>query len=84
MKNFKKLREEALRQQQRQAEVFKEGDAVMSARTGDKGCIHRVGGNYAIVITDDGNMLREWIKNIRTINNTRRTSLLNDEETRSN
>ena len=84
MKDFKKLREVALRQQQRQAEVFKEGDVVMSARTGDKGRIHRVGGNYAIVITDDGNMLREWIKNIRAINNTRRTSLLNDEETRSN
>ena len=84
MKDFKKLREEALRQQQRYTEVFKEGDAVMSSRTGDKGQIHRVGGNYAIVITDDGNMLREWIKNIRTINNTRRTSLLNDEETRSN
>ena len=84
MKDFKKLREEALRQQQRQQEVFKEGDAVMSSRTGDKGYIHRAGGNYVIMITDDGNMLREWIKNIRSINNTRRTSLLNDEETRSN
>ena len=84
MKDLKKLREEALRQQQRHTEFFKEGDAVMSSRTGDKGHIHRVGGNYAIVITDDGNMLREWIKNIRSINNTRRTSLLNDEETRSN
>ena len=83
MKDFKTLREEALRQQQRQQEIFKEGDAVMSARTGDRGYIHRVGGNYAIVITDNGNMLREWIKNIRSINNTRRTSLLNDEETRS-
>ena len=79
MKNFKKLREEALRQQQRQQEVFKEGDAVMSSRTGDKGHIHRVGGNYAIVISEEGNMFREWIKNIRSINNTRRTSLLNDE-----
>ena len=84
MKNFKKLREEALRQQQRQEEVFKEGDGVMSSRTGDKGHIHRVGGNYAIIISEEGNMFREWIKNIRTINNTRRTSLLNDEETRSN
>ena len=84
MKDFKTLREEALRQQQRQQEVFKEGDTVMSSRTGDKGHIHRVGGNYAIVITEHGNMFREWIKNIRTINNTRRTSLLNDEETRSN
>ena len=79
-----RLREEALRQQQRQEEVFKEGDAVMSSRTGDKGHIHRAGGNYAIIISEEGNMFREWIKNIRTINNTRRTSLLNDEETRSN
>ena len=84
MKDFKKLREEALRQEQRQQHIFKEGDAVMSARTGDKGHIHRVGGNYAIVITDGGDMLREWIKNVRSINNTRRTSLLNDEETTSN
>jgi hypothetical protein len=79
MKDFKKLREEALRQQQRHQEVFKEGDAVMSSRSGDKGIIHRVGGNYAIVISEEGNMFREWIKNIRSINNTRRTSLLNDE-----
>ena len=49
MKDFKKLREEALRQQQRQKEVFKKGDVVMSSRTGDKGYIHRIGGNYAIV-----------------------------------
>tara|TARA_B100000035_G_scaffold298332_1_gene291961 strand:+ start:597 stop:851 length:255 start_codon:yes stop_codon:yes gene_type:complete len=79
MKDFKKLREEALRQQQRQQLVFREGDAVMSSRTGEKGHIHRVGGNYAIVISEEGQMFREWIKNIRSINNTRRTSLLNDE-----
>jgi hypothetical protein len=79
MKDFRKLREEALRQQQRQQNVFKEGDAVMSSRTGEKGHIHRVGGNYAIVISEEGEMFREWIKNIRSINNTRRTSLLNDE-----
>ena len=75
MKNFKKLREEALRQQQRLDEVFKEGDIVMSSRTGDKGHIHRAGGNYAIIISEEGNMYREWIKNIRSINNTRRTSI---------
>ena len=75
MKNFKKLREEALRQQQRQDEVFKEGDIVMSSRTGDKGHIHRAGGNYAIIISEEGNMFREWIKNIRSINKTRRTSI---------
>lgn len=84
MKDFKKLREEALRQQQRQQNIFKEGDAVMSSRTGDKGHIHRVGGNYAIVISEDGHMFRDWIKNIRSINNTRRTSLLSDEVSETN
>lgn len=84
MKDFRKLREEALRQQQRQQNIFKEGDAVMSSRTGDKGHIHRVGGNYAIVISEEGEMFREWIKNIRSINNTRRTSLLNDEVSETN
>ena len=84
MKDFRKIREEALRQQQRQQNIFKEGDAVMSSRTGDKGHIHRVGGNYAIVISEDGDMFREWIRNIRSINNTRRTSLLNDEISEAN
>ena len=37
MKDFKKLREEALRQAHRQNDVISEGDIVMSARTGDKG-----------------------------------------------
>ena len=68
MKDFKKLREEALRQQQRHHGVFEEADYVMSSRTGDRGNIHRVGGNYAIVITEDGKMFREWMKNIRAIN----------------
>ena len=44
MKNFKKLREEALRQQQRHEHVLNEGDMVMSSRTGVKGTIHRIGG----------------------------------------
>ena len=79
MKDFKKLREEALRQQQRQQDFFQEGDVVMSALTGEKGTIKRVGGNYAIVISEEGEMFRDWIKNLRSINNTRRTSLLNDE-----
>jgi len=72
MIDFKKLREQALRHQQRQEHVLSEGDVVMSSRTGTKGTIHRVGGNYAIV---EGKMFREWIKNVRAINNTRRTSL---------
>ena len=46
------------------------GTAVAVVGTGSL-----VGGNYAIVISEEGNMFREWIKNIRSINNTRRTSL---------
>ena len=84
MKDFKKLREEALRQQQRQQEIFKEGDVVMSARNGERGTIHRVGGNYAIVITEDGEMFREWIKNNRSINNLRRTNFYNNEVSETN
>ena len=75
MINFKKLREQALRQEQRHEKALSEGDSVMSSRTGVKGTIHRVGGNYAIVISEEGKMFREWIKNVRAINNTRRTSL---------
>ena len=75
MINFKKLREQALRQEQRHDKSLCEGDSVMSSRTGTKGIIHRVGGNYAIVISEEGKMFREWIKNVRAINNTRRTSL---------
>ena len=51
MINFKKLREQALRQQQRHDEGLSEGDSVMSSRTGVKGTIHRVGGNYSIVLS---------------------------------
>ena len=36
MKNFKKLREQALRQNYRKKEVFVEGDVVMNALTGQK------------------------------------------------
>jgi len=80
MRDFKKLREQALRQQQRQEDFFKEGDIVMSSLTGDKGHIHRVGGNYAIVISESGEMFRSWIKDIRHVNV---TESINKERKRS-
>ena len=49
MKDFKKLREQALRQHYRKKEVFVEGDYVMNAITGQKGKIHRAGVNYVSV-----------------------------------
>lgn len=69
MKDFRKLRERAIRQQYRQTEVFQEGDIIMSSITGQKGKIHRAGVNYIIAITEDGNMFRAWVKDIRSINN---------------
>lgn len=68
MKDFRKLRERVIRQEYRQTEVFKEGDVVMSSVTGQKGTIHRAGVNYVIAITEDGNMFRAWVKDIRSIN----------------
>jgi len=71
MKNFKKLREQALRQNYRKKEVFVEGDVVMNALTGQKGKIHRAGVNYVICVTEDGAMFREWVKDVRAINTLR-------------
>ena len=68
MKNFKKLREQALRQNFRKKEVFVEGDYVMSAITGQKGTIHRSGVNYVICVTEGGEMFRALVKDIRDIN----------------
>ena len=68
MKNFKKIREEALRQQVRHDDVFREGDNIMSSKTGDKGTIHRIGTNYVICISEYGDMFRAWIKDVRHIN----------------
>jgi len=67
VKDFKKLREQATRQSHRQ-DPLKEGDYIMSSRTGDKGTIRRSGVNYVIAITEDGKMFREWVKDIRPIN----------------
>ena len=68
MKDFKKLREQALRQNYRKKEVFVEGDYVMNALTGQKGTIHRSGVNYVICITEGGKMFRALVKDIRDIN----------------
>ena len=68
MKDFKKIREQALRQSFRKKLVFTEGDYVMNAITGQKGTIHRAGVNYVICVTEGGEMFRVWVKDIRDIN----------------
>jgi hypothetical protein len=89
MKEFRKLREEALRQQHRHGDVFVEGDVIMSSITGEKGTIHRTGVNYVIAITESGQMFRAWIKDIRIvnviegINKERKRSIFNNGKTKT-
>ena len=89
MKDFKKLREQAVRQQHRQTDTFAEGDMIMNALTGEKGTIHRSGVNYVIAITESGEMFRAWVKDIRAvqvtdaINKERKSSIFNNGKTKS-
>ena len=89
MKDFKKLREQAVRQQHSQTDTFAEGDMIMNALTGEKGTIHRSGVNYVIAITESGSMFREWVKDIRAvqvtdaINKERKSSIFNNGKTKS-
>jgi len=71
MKNFKELRQKTQREQYIAKKVFREGDYIMHVLTGEKGKIHRAGVNYVIAITEQGDMFRAWIKDIRDINITR-------------
>ena len=89
MKDFKKLREQAVRQQHRQTDTFAEGDMIMNALTGEKGTIHRSGVNYVIAITESGDMFRAWIKDVRHVNVTdainkeRKSSIFNNGKTKT-
>lgn len=89
MKDFRKLREEALRQQHRYSDAFAEGDVIMSSITGEKGMIHRTGVNYVIAITESGQMFRAWIKDVRHVNVTeginkeRKSSIFNNGKTKT-
>ncbi len=80
MKNFRKLREQALRQQYRKKEVFVEGDYIMNAITGQKGRIHRAGVNYVICVTEDGEMFLsiKWINREPLILSPQMTSIQNN------
>ena len=88
MKTFKQFREECgCKDKERKGKKKKSGnvEVMPTINDGQKGMVTKTtnesvfAGNYAIVISEEGQMFREWIKNIRSINNTRRTSLLNDE-----
>lgn len=67
MKNFKQLRQESTYQRYRHKGIFQEGDVIMSNTTGQTGTIHRSGVNYVIAVTEEGEMFRAWVKDIREV-----------------
>ena len=68
MKSFKQLRQEVTQEFFLQKEIFQEGDYIMNINTGQKGKIIRPGVNYVIAVTEDNQMFRAWVKDIREIN----------------
>lgn len=68
MKNFKQLRQEVTQEFYLQKEIFQEGDYIMNVNTGQKGKIIRPGVNYVIAVTEDNQMFRAWVRDIREVN----------------
>jgi hypothetical protein len=68
MKSFKQLKQEVTQEFYLQKEIFQEGDYVMNINTGQKGKIIRPGVNYVIAVTEDNQMFRAWVKDIREVN----------------
>jgi hypothetical protein len=67
MKKFKQLRQESTHQRYRHKGIFQEGDIICSALNGKTGTIHRSGVNYVIAVTEEGEMFRAWVKDIREV-----------------
>lgn len=68
MKNFKEFRKEANKERYIKKEIFQEGDTIFNVSSGQKGKIIRPGVNYVIAVTEQGEMFRAWVKDIREIN----------------
>lgn len=68
MKSFKQLKQEVTQEFYLQKEIFREGDCIMNVNTGQKGKIIRPGVNYVIAVTEDNQMFRAWVKDIREVN----------------
>jgi hypothetical protein len=67
MKKFKQLRQESTHQRYRHKGIFQEGDTIYSSLNGKTGTIHRSGVNYVIAVTEEGEMFRAWVKDIREV-----------------
>jgi hypothetical protein len=68
MKSFKQLKQEVTQEFYLSKEIFQEGDCIMNVNTGQKGKIIRPGVNYVIAVTEDNQMFRAWVRDIREVN----------------
>jgi hypothetical protein len=68
MKDFRQLKQEATQKRYKHKEIFQEGDVIMNVNTGEKGTIIRSGVNYVIAVTEEQNMFRAWVRDIREVN----------------
>lgn len=68
MKSFKQLKQEVTQEFYLRKEIFQEGDYIMNVNTGQKGKIIRPGVNYVIAVTEDNQMFRAWVRDIREVN----------------
>jgi len=68
MKNFKNIKEEIFKESYKQKNIFQKDDYIMNVNNGEKGKIIRSGVNYIIALTENNEIFRAWIKDIRKIN----------------
>lgn len=64
MKSLKKLLQISKQKAYMLGNVFAEGDIIKNTN-GQVGKIHRRGVNYVIAVTEEGEMFRTWVKDIK-------------------
>ncbi len=61
------LSSEEIREEYLKGNIFNEGDIIEKINTGEFGTITRRGTNYLICVTEDGNMFRAWITDVKEV-----------------
>ena len=64
MKSLKELLQQSQQKSYMLGNMFAEGDWIKNSE-GQSGKIHRRGVNYVIAVTEEGEMFRAWVKDIK-------------------
>lgn len=64
MKSLKDLLQQSQQKSYMLGNMFAEGDVIKNTN-GQVGKIHRRGVNYVIAVTEEGEMFRTWVKDIK-------------------